>query len=79
MLERHPSVNGTPTKDSLRVRLSKELANLRTALSRGSNSRGCLFSIGSSSHLKNKCELRVSYKFVQLTLQIVHTPPRVQS
>uniref|UniRef100_A0A182IJ48 Transmembrane protein n=1 Tax=Anopheles atroparvus TaxID=41427 RepID=A0A182IJ48_ANOAO len=50
-LVRHSSVNGMPTKLSLSVRLSSELANLSTASSRASSFFGLSVLIGSSSHL----------------------------
>lgn len=49
----HPSVSGTPTKLSLNVRFSSELANLSTASSRGSSDFILSLRIGSSSHLLN--------------------------
>lgn len=50
----HPSVKGTPANDSLSVRFNKDPANLTTARSLASSSRGFLdldSNIGSSSHL----------------------------
>lgn len=49
----HPSVNGTPTKLSLNVRFSNELAKFSTASSRGSSDLILSFRIGSSIHLLN--------------------------